>query len=221
VTPKSARKTETTQRLQHRENCSAHKPSRPLVQEIGTSLWQFVSELLRRFCDNSPMKNRILVAIFSWTIFPSLALAAEPSAQKVGDLLWLKKTLHGASQAQLEQRYQIYNDQMTSYLTDLPSCINIWMNVNEIKRKKIQAPAEFSPGTLESEADKAMTEHIATARTARQNLVKITSVEALLPVPQIIPQLTQVITGIISRFRDPLPVQVMALLTAPIANSRT
>ena len=125
------------------------------------------------------MKNQILVAIFSWAIFPSLALAADPSALKASDLLCLKKTLHNATPSQLEQHYQTYADQMTSYLTDLPSCLNIWMNVNEIKRKQIQTPAVLSLGMMESQADKSMTEHIATARTARQNLVKITSVEAL------------------------------------------
>jgi hypothetical protein len=68
---------------------------------------------------------------------------------------------------------------MTSYLTDLPCCLNIWLNVNEIKRKKIHQPAEFSPDMMGSRPDEVMTEHIPTARTARQNLVKITSVEAL------------------------------------------
>jgi hypothetical protein len=125
------------------------------------------------------MKNQILVVIFSWAIFPSLALAADSPELKTSDLLCLKKALHNASQAQLEQQYQIYADQMTSYLTDLPSCLNIWMNVNEIKRKQIQTPAILSLGMLESKADTSMAEHISTARTARQNLVKITSVESL------------------------------------------
>jgi hypothetical protein len=125
------------------------------------------------------MKNQILTAIFSLAIFPSFAQAADPSALKSSDLLCLKKALHNSNQSQLEQRYQTYADQMTSYLTDLPSCLNIWMNVNEIKRKQIQTPALLNPDMLVSKADNAMTEHIATARTAREHLVKITSVEAL------------------------------------------
>jgi phage gp37-like protein len=114
--------------------------------------------------------------------FPSIVLAADPSALRASDLLCLKKALHNANQAQLEQQYQIYDDQMMSYLTDLPSCLNIWMNVNEIRRKHketVQTSAILSLDMLVSKADNAMTEHIATARTARQNLIKITSVEAL------------------------------------------
>jgi uncharacterized membrane protein YgcG len=54
------------------------------------------------------MKNQILAAIFSWAIFPSLALAADPSALKARDLACLKKALHNANRAQLEQQYQTY-----------------------------------------------------------------------------------------------------------------
>lgn len=125
------------------------------------------------------MNHQILSSIFCLTIFPSFALAADPSSLEASDLLCLKKALHNATQSKLEQQYQLYSDQMTSYLADLPSCLNIWVNVNEIKRKQTQNFADFTPDMMSSKADKSMAEHIATARTARQNLVKITSVEAL------------------------------------------
>jgi hypothetical protein len=123
------------------------------------------------------MRNQILATIFSWALFPWLALAEDPSALKVSDLVCLKKALHNADQSQLEQRYQSYADQMTSYLSDLPSCLNIWLNVNKIKREHIETPAIID--MMLSKADKGMMEHIAAASVARQNLVKITSGEAL------------------------------------------
>lgn len=125
------------------------------------------------------MKHQILIAVFAWSTLSHVALAHDPSTLRAGDLICLKKALHGATQSQLEQRYQAYSEQMNAYLTDLPSIANIWMNVNEIKRKKLQTPAILNPTMMESQADKSMAQHIETVNAARQNLLKITSANAL------------------------------------------
>ena len=129
------------------------------------------------------MKYLICSAIFVFAIFPSLALASDaPSATT--DLAYLKKTVHNATESQLEERYHDYAAQMADYLEDLPAYKNIWLNFNSFPSKKIlpgALPPElmFDPLEINKKFDREIMLKVSKARTARQKLVKITTPEAL------------------------------------------
>jgi len=132
--------------------------------------------------------------ISSWAVFASLAVASNPK-QEAADLDLLSKSVHNATRSQLNEYYNAYAAQMAKYLQDLPSYKNICLNFNLINKRNhgaIDSAISKNPGVpmfaefreMTAKADLDIMQDVTNARVARQNLVKITTPDAIKQIDQ-------------------------------------